>query len=117
MQLPSLLLVSLAGTLVSLAAGEMPAEHRIRLGYFVPSDRQPITNYEQKILIVMAMVADLYRSDLLAKGYQTDGLKFENSNGQPVVKLVRGSKAATYYNNAPQYEANEQWRRLNPEIR
>jgi hypothetical protein len=100
----------------AFAAGDT-TEHRIRLGYFVPADRQPVANYEQKIRVVMAIVTELYRDDLRAKGYRTEGLKIESSNGQPAVKLVRGTKPASYYNNAPEYNANEQWRRLAPEIR
>jgi hypothetical protein len=98
----------------AVAADEIP---RIRIGYFVPSDRQPVANYEQKIRVVMGFVAELYRTDLQGKGFKTEGLTFEGSNGQPTVKLIRGHRSATYYNNAPAYEANEQWRRLNPEIR
>ena len=75
--------VALACVLANAAvAADNTAEHRIRLGYFVPSDRQPVANYEQKIRVVMAVVADLYLSDLRAKGYQTEGLQFESNNGR-----------------------------------
>ncbi len=114
----TVLSASLTCVLTSVAiAADDAAAHRIFLGYFVPSDRQPVANYEQKIRVVMAMVAELYHRDLRAKGYKTEGLRFESNNGQPVVKLIRGAKPASYYNSAPAYEANEQWRRLTPEIR
>lgn len=95
-------------------------EHRIRLAYFVPRDRKPTANYEKKIRVVMAIVADLYLQDLRAKKYETNGLRFETSDAQddqPSIQLVHGDRDASHYNNAPAYDANEQWRRLLPEIR
>lgn len=101
-----LLLAPLAG------AGEP-----IKLAYFVPRDRKPAANYERKIRIIMSIVAELYRQDLSAKGYKTDGLRFESKGNEPIVQLVNGDKEAAHYNNAPRYDANAQWTRLLPEIR
>jgi hypothetical protein len=98
-------------------AGKVPPrEHRVRLAYFVPRDRETAPNYERKSRVVAAIVADLYRADLRAKGYETDGVRFV-TDGEPVVELVRGQHDASYYNNAPAYDSGEQWRRLLPEIR
>jgi len=97
------------------ATGASP--YRVRVAYFVPKDRQPAANYEQKIAVVMSIVSEVYRTDLQAKGYQTDGLSLESANGKLAVRLVRGEKAASYYNDAPKHNANEHWRRLLPEIR
>jgi hypothetical protein len=91
--------------------------HKVQLAYFVPRDRRPVRRFDQKIRTVMTIVSTLYREDLRAKGYEFDGISFEGKNNEPVVRLVRGEREAAYYNNAPAYEANEQWRRLNPEIR
>jgi len=99
-----------------LEAEEVPRDYRVRLAYFVPRDREPARNYETKIRVVAAIVADLYRTDLRAKGYETHGIRFV-TDGVPVVELVRGAHSASYYNNAPAYDADEQWRRLLPEIR
>jgi hypothetical protein len=90
---------------------------RIRLAYFVPKDRKPTSDYERKIRVVMAIVAELYESDLSKKGYKTPGLQFELEGGKPAVRLVKGDREARHYNNAPAYDADEQWRRLLPEIR
>jgi hypothetical protein len=106
-----------ARTLAAQPATAAPQAYRIRLAYFVPRDRQPVANYAQKIRVVMAMVATLYEQDLKAKGYATGGLRYEGEAGAPQVQLVRVEQAAAYYNNAPAYDANEQWRRLLPEIR
>jgi hypothetical protein len=99
-------------------AGEAaPGVRRVRLAYFVPEDRRAIPNYEKKVRVVMAIVADLYRTELRAKGARTDGLRFATEGGAPAVPLIRGRRPASYYNNAPGYDANEQWKRLVPEIR
>jgi hypothetical protein len=91
--------------------------HQIRLAYFVPRDRAPAALYEQKIRVVMRVVAEVYLQDLQSKGYRGRGLAFESKDGQPVIIPVRGEQAAAYYNNAPAYDAAEQCRRLLPEIR
>jgi hypothetical protein len=92
-------------------------DHRIKLGYFLPHDRIPAPNYKRKITLLMTIVADVYLHDLRRKGYVTDSIQFEGKNGAPDVKLVKGEREAAYYNNAPVYNANEQWRRLLPAIR
>jgi putative peptidase family protein len=92
-------------------------DRRIRLAYFIPRDRSPTPNYQQKIRVVMAIVAELYLQDLRSKGYRTEGLRFETEGSQPVVHLVRGEREASYYNNSPAYTADQQWQRLLPEIR
>jgi len=89
----------------------------VRIAYFVPRDRRPATAYQQKIQVVMSIVAELYAKDLAAKGYRTAGLRFDGQPGEIAVRLVRGSRDASYYNNAPAYDADEQWRRLLPEMR
>ena len=98
------------------AVADPPPGYRIRLGYFVPSDRAPVDKYAQKIRVVMEVVAELYRTDLREKGYETQGLQFEEKDGLPVVHLIRGRHPASHYNNAPAYDANEQWRRVVPEV-
>jgi hypothetical protein len=99
--------------LLCLGAGE----HRIRVAYFVPTDRQPTANYQQKIRSLMSVVAEVYLQDLGSKNYPTDGLRFEMEKDQPKILLIRGEKPAAHYNNAPAYNADEQWRRLQAEIK
>ena len=100
-------------------AASAPAQdaRRVRLAYFVPDDRQPAAHYERKIRVIMSIVRELYRDDLRDKGYRTEGLRFEGGNDRPLVHLVRGGREASYYGNAPAYDADEQWRRLLPEVR
>ena len=96
---------------------EPPDKHVIRVGYFVPTDRQPVRNYEAKIRTIMAVVSDVYQRSLRQHGIRSGGPEWETERGKVVVHLVKGKRDASYYNNAPAYDANEQWRRLNPEIR
>ena len=82
----------------------IPTDWKVRLAYFVPTDRRPLDDYARRIRVVMELVNDIYRADLTAKGYHTDGLRFEtDSRGEPVVHLIHASKPATYYNKAPEF--------------
>ena len=65
----------------------------------------------------MSVTAEVYLQDLRLKNIATDGLRFESENNQIKIQLVRGEKPAAFYNNAPAYNANEQWRRLQGDIR
>ena len=79
----------------------VPSDQKIRLVYFVPKDRKPIAHFEEKIRVVMQVVAELY-SDLKAQGYPSAGLTFQtNAQGQPIVHLVRSERPAKYYSGAP----------------
>jgi hypothetical protein len=103
--------------LLCLAAAPVAAEHQIRLAYFIPSDRQPAANYQQKIRSIIAIVSETYLQDLRSKNFPTDGLRFESEKNEAKIQLVRGEKPAAHYNNAPAYNADEQWKRLQAEIR
>ena len=79
----------------------VPSDQNIRLIYFVPKDREPIAHFEEKIRVVMQVVAELY-SDLKVQGYPSAGFTFEtNAQGQPVVHLVRSERPATYFSERP----------------
>lgn len=92
--------------------------YHIQLAYFVPKDRKPLPNYRKKIQVLMSFVSDLYLQDLKQKRYKTNGLTYQlDADGQVSVRLIRGNRPASYYNNAPAFDANEQWKRLVPEIR
>ena len=90
--------------------------HKIHLVYFVPSDRQPMTNYAEKISVLLAFVSDVYRRDLQSKNYDTRGLDFDFENGQPRVRLLRSTNPAAYYSGDPNFDSNRQWSRIVPEL-
>ncbi len=91
-------------------------EHRIRVAYFVPTDRTPADGYEQRIRNIMTVVSDLYQYSLSNQGYDFDGLSFEQAEGEVVVHLIQGPREATYYNNGPQHSETVQWERVSHEI-
>lgn len=95
----------------------MPVDQKIRLAYFVPKDREPIANYEQRIRVVMQLVADIYRRDLQAQGLHSEGFALEtDSQGEPVVHLVRGQQNAQFYNDAPAFDQVKHYQRLMDEV-
>jgi hypothetical protein len=94
----------------------VPADQQIRLAYFVPNDREPIAHYEQKIRVVMQVVADVYK-DLSQEGHRGAGFSFQaNSQSEPIVHLIRGNKPAQYYNDAPAYDESQHFVKVAGEI-
>jgi len=91
-------------------------DYRIRVAYFVPSDRQAVSMYAAKIRVVMRLVGELYRSDLENKGYLPRDLELEEKEGHPVVHLVRGCFPASYYARPPEYDKQRQLRQILSEI-
>lgn len=76
----------------------VPTDTKIRLAYLVPSDRQPIAKYEQRIRTVMELVNDLYRTSLQAQGYHFDKLNLEtNAKHEPVVHLIKARRTTQQY--------------------
>lgn len=104
--------------LQSLAAVPLPAppDYKIRLVYFVPSDRAPTANYVEKIRTLMTFVSEVFRDDLRAKGFKTDGPQYESADGEMVVHLVKGRRPARYYNGFPKFDENQQGTRIFEEI-
>lgn len=93
-----------------------PFEYVIKLGYFVPADRKPVSYYEEKIRVVMSYTSEIYAESLRRNGYANAGIRFESKDHQPVVHLIRGDNDAAWYNNSPKYDTNEQWRRVVTEV-
>ncbi len=55
---------------------DLGKEYKVRLVYFIPSNREPTKHYRQKITTVMTILADVDRQSLQARGYETGGLDF-----------------------------------------
>jgi len=100
--------------------GDLPKpakrDYRIRLAYFVPTDRTATPDYAQKIRVLMHIVSEVYRQDFEARKIRSKGLRFETRDGQPVVHLIHGAQGAAFYNNAPKYDPHNQWKHIIPEI-
>jgi hypothetical protein len=90
--------------------------NKVRLVYFVPTDRRPAADWADKIAVLMTFVNDLYRRDLQSKGYPTGGLDFEFKDSRPLVHLVAGRDAAGDYSGDPHFSGRRQWSRILPEI-
>jgi hypothetical protein len=92
-------------------------DYRTRLIYFVPTDREPTREYQAKIRCLMTFVNSLYRYEFRRRGWDDRGLQFElDEDGQPLVHLIQGREPAAFYSGAPNYDANRQYTRIQPEI-
>lgn len=80
-------------------------DYQIRVLYFVPSDREPISNYEAKIRVVLAYVEELYRSSPSLRRLRLKQLPFERDGEEPRIHLVRADKPAAFYNEGPLNDA------------
>lgn len=94
-----------------------PIDHKVRLIYFVPTDREPTAHYREKINTLMHFVNETYKYEFRRRGLPDRGLVFEtDEQGVPIVHLLHGEKSAQYYNGAPNYDPYFQLRQLRPEI-
>lgn len=103
-------------TIVPEPLRDIGRKNKVRLVYFVPRDRQPTANHRDKITVLMTFVNDLYARDLRSKGYRTAGLDFEFEGARPVVHLIAGKENASHYNGEPNYDGQQQWRLIIPEV-
>jgi hypothetical protein len=64
----------------------------------------------------MQVAAEVYL-DLKAKGYPSAGFTFEtDSQGEPIVHLIRADKPAQYYNGAPEFDESKHYTKILNEI-
>lgn len=73
-------------------------DYQIRVVYLVPSDREPIANYDAKIRVLLSYVEELYRSSPSLRRERLDGLPFERDGDQVRVHLVKADQPAAYFN-------------------
>ena len=94
-----------------------PLDYCLRLVYFVPKDRSPKTDYATRIRVVMEVVSEFFRRDLVSKRHRTEGLQFErDENGLPVVHLVSGELTASDYNDNGAFQSVRHHQRIASEI-
>lgn len=94
-----------------------PVDHRVRLVYFVPKDREPTADWREKIVTLMTFVNDFYKDDFRRRGWNDRGLVFEtDEQGTPIVHLLRGERTAVEYNGAPEYDVYKHLERCLSEI-
>ena len=76
--------------------------YKVRLVYFVPTDKEAKPNYREKAEVLMRVVADVYRREMKANGQKTRGLDFEfDEDGKLKVHLVKGTHPSVFYTGQP----------------
>ncbi len=77
---------------------DLGKDHKVRLVYFVPNDREVKANYREKSEVLMRVVADIYRREMQANKHKTRGLDFEfEEDGRLKVHLIKAKHPAVFY--------------------
>jgi len=96
----SIVLPAFAAVVVGLLstrslAVELPP---VRIAYFVPSDREPLRDYEERLDHVMTEVQRFYRDGMKAAGYGPKTFALErDGQGRLVVHRVEGTRPMQDY--------------------
>jgi hypothetical protein len=81
---------------------DLEKDYKVRLVYFVPSDKQVKLEYREKTEVLMRVVADVYRREMKANKQETRGLDFEfDEDGRLKVHLVKAKNPAVFYTGKP----------------
>lgn len=81
---------------------DLGKDYKVRLVYFVPSDREVKPGYQEKAGILMRVVADIYRREMQAHKHKTRGLDFEfEKDGRIKVHLVKAKHPSVFYTGEP----------------
>ena len=107
-----------------IAASKLPEEleleqpdYRVKLIHFVANDRKPTANYQKKITTLMDFVGSLYTYELRRRGVKNGQLNFEMEKDRTAkVHLVQAQRPAAFYNDAPKYDAHQQWGKILADI-
>ncbi len=78
----------------------------IKVVYFHGKDREPLTNWEQRLDRVLTAVDSFYRDGFKQAGIDVDGVNFERAGKKYVITVVRGDKDSKSYdaNSGPQLQ-------------
>lgn len=88
-----------AQKLVSGYHAGQPASHRVlRVVYFVPADRDPLANHEERLRRIMDDVNAFYQDGFRRFGVEDRELALERKDGKLVIHLVKGKLPAASYN-------------------
>lgn len=81
---------------------DLKKDYKVRLVYFVPSDREVKKKFQEKAEVLMRVVAEVYRREMKAHKLNTRGLDFEfGDNGRLQVHLVKAKNPAEFYTGKP----------------
>ena len=91
-----------SGKIIPPPLEDLGKAYKVRLVYFVPTDKEVKPNYRQKAEVLMRVVADIYRREMKANGQKTRGLDFEfDEDGKLIVHLVKGTHPSVFYTGEP----------------
>lgn len=91
-----------SGYIIPPPLKDLGRDYKVRLVYFVPSDKEVKNEYREKIEVLMQVVSDIYRRDLNKHGHETRGLDFEfDDEGDFKVHLIKGDKPSVFYTGQP----------------
>lgn len=102
-----------------LATKPVPARNGmpLKLVYFVPSDRKPIPQFREKILVVLDVVEQIYRAEFERRQWRFDGFPFElDPDGKPAVHLILAKKPAREYNDYPMHDFKKHYANVTTDI-
>ncbi|REJ96930.1 MAG: hypothetical protein DWQ35_03190, partial [Planctomycetota bacterium] len=81
---------------------DLGRNYKVRVVYFVPTDKEVKNDYAEKIEVLMRVVADIYRRDLKANRQRSRGLDFEfDEEGELQVHLINGDHPSVFYTGEP----------------
>ena len=81
---------------------DLGKDYKVRLVYFVPSDRKVKPGYREKCAVLMRVVSDIFRREMKANGHKTRGLDFEFApDGRLKVHLVNAKHPSAFYTGEP----------------
>ena len=91
----NLALLAIATLFGAASANDPPP---IRIAYFVPSDRQPIDGYVERLDRVMTEVQQFYRKGMEAAGYGSKTFRLDrDEHGRLHIDVVRGQHPMRAY--------------------
>lgn len=83
---------------ISAYRAGQPESHRVlRVVYFVPSDREPLADYEERLDRILNDVSDFYHDGFRRLGQDCGALPLERKGGKLVIHLVKGKLPAGAY--------------------
>ena len=84
------------------AQEDTPEEYIVKVVYFVSKDREPSQDADTKIRQLLKQVQKFYADQMESYGYGRKTFRFESdTNGNPVVHRVIGTKEGKQYQQAP----------------
>lgn len=94
----SVIIVGLSSGPILVEAADGPA-YDVKVVYFVPTDRQPMPQYEERLRTTMDFIQRFYAQEMQRNGYGSKTFRMERDAGtdQPVIRLVRGQHENAYY--------------------